>query len=392
MIRNISRLYLIRALFWMHFFTAVIVPFYTTWGGITLAQVFYLNAWFFFWNFVLEVPTGTIADVFGRKASLVAGSAVGFMACLVYSSRPGLPTFMLAEVLFAVAYTLHSGADEALAYDSLDAEGRTSEARHVFARMEAFKLGGIMASALIGGGIAAVFGLRNTMRAYAIPSLLALFVGLTLQEPPRTVSIERAKKPRYRDILRDGFRFFFKNRVLLILTADMAVTNAMAWSLIWTYQALLGRAGLAIPLFGTVHMAMCAGEIAFIRNLGWIEAKLGSKLRLLLAGTLVCGASFLVLGLTQSLPVVIIAIVLAASFGLPRLAIFSAYLNKHIPSDKRATVLSISSMLRTLAIVVINPISGRLAEKSLSLAMLVLGAGLIALPLLSRVEERHLED
>jgi len=38
-IRNIPRLYLIRALFWMHFFSAVIVPFYTTWGGITLAQV-----------------------------------------------------------------------------------------------------------------------------------------------------------------------------------------------------------------------------------------------------------------------------------------------------------------------------------------------------------------
>ena len=392
MIRNIPRLYLIRTLFWMHFFSAVIIPFYTGWGGITLAQVFYLNAWFFFWNFVLEVPTGTVADFFGRKVSLVAGSAVGLIACLVYASHPGLPTFMGAEVLFAIAYTLHSGADEALAYDSLAAEGRAAEARRVIARMEAFKLGGIMASALIGGAVAGLFGVRSTMRAYAIPSVLGILVALTLREPPLSAPAENREKCGYADILREGFRYFFRNRILLLLTADMALTNAVAWSLIWTYQALLGRAGLPIPAFGAVHMAMCAGQIAFLRNVDWIERKLGSKLRLLLAGSVVCGAAFILLGVNERLPIVIGGIIVAASFGLPRIAIFSAYLNNHIPSDKRATVLSISSMLRTLAIVVMNPISGRLAQRSLNLAMLTLGGALILLPLLSRVEERHLEE
>ncbi|HNQ17454.1 MAG TPA: hypothetical protein PKH60_05130, partial [Candidatus Woesebacteria bacterium] len=42
------------------FFTAVLVPFFTEWGGISLFQVQILQSWFMFWLFVLEVPTGAI--------------------------------------------------------------------------------------------------------------------------------------------------------------------------------------------------------------------------------------------------------------------------------------------------------------------------------------------
>lgn len=59
---NIWKLCVIRMLFWMFFFSAILVPFFTEWGKLTLSEIFILNAWFFFWNFVLEVPTGTVAD------------------------------------------------------------------------------------------------------------------------------------------------------------------------------------------------------------------------------------------------------------------------------------------------------------------------------------------
>ena len=84
---NVPKLYAIRLLFWMQFFAAVLVPFYTDWGGITLQQVFLLNAWFFLCNFLFEVPTGTVADFMGRKWSLALGSAVaivGVVLCMIF--------------------------------------------------------------------------------------------------------------------------------------------------------------------------------------------------------------------------------------------------------------------------------------------------------------------
>src|SRR5262245_10144409 len=154
----------------MHFFSAVLVPFYTDWGGITLHQVFLLNAWFFLCNFLLEVPTGTVADFLGRKWSLALGSAVAFLGVLLYASAPRIEVFVAAEAILAVAYTLHSGADEALAYDSLKADGRQSLAASVIGRMEAFKLGGIVTATILGGFIAGRFGLRAPMMTTAVPA------------------------------------------------------------------------------------------------------------------------------------------------------------------------------------------------------------------------------
>ena len=117
--RNPPLLIAFRACFWMHFLSAVIVPFYTQWGGLTLAQMMAMNAWFMAWNFALEVPTGAVADVFGRKWSMVLGALCAAVAALVYVATHSIGVFLAAEVLYAVAYTLVSGADDALAFHQL---------------------------------------------------------------------------------------------------------------------------------------------------------------------------------------------------------------------------------------------------------------------------------
>ncbi len=64
---NIWKLNGIRMLFWMHFFGPFLVHFLTQWGGLNLSQFFYLNAWFFFCNFLFDVPTGAVADFLGKR-------------------------------------------------------------------------------------------------------------------------------------------------------------------------------------------------------------------------------------------------------------------------------------------------------------------------------------
>jgi MFS family permease len=384
---NLPKLCAVRAFFWMHFFSAVIVPFYTRWGGITLAEVLFLNAWFMFWNFVLEVPTGSVADRFGRKNSLILGHVIGAAAALVYVSRPGFANFMIAEVLFAAAYTLHSGADEALAYDSLGESADTASAKKILSRMESFKLGGIIAATLTGGFIATRWGLQAPMAFYIVPSALGLLVCLSLKEPVLHTGTQR---PSYGRIVKEGTAYFLKHRILILLTAELALTHAMAWGLIWLFQPLLERAGLSIAWFGVVHAASCAGQIAVLSNATFFERLAGSRRRFLVAGSAVTGVSFLLLGFVHWLPGVIFFTVAGFSFGLSRAPIFNAYMHRFVPSEMRATVLSMTSMVRTFSIVVINPLIGLLAGRSLTLAMAVLGAGLLVLPFFSRLEEKHL--
>jgi len=86
---NISKIYLIRLFMWMHFVAAVLVPFYTNWCHITFAQIMILNAWFMLWNFLFEIPTGTVADFVNRKSSIALGLSATFnpFSCGYYLFR-----------------------------------------------------------------------------------------------------------------------------------------------------------------------------------------------------------------------------------------------------------------------------------------------------------------
>lgn len=226
------------------------------------------------------------------------------------------------------------------------------------------------------------------MLAYVAPAGAASLLALLLAEPPVRAAGE--PRPTYGRILVEGGRYFLAHRVLLLLTAELAVTNALAWGLIWLFQPLLARSGVPLAWFGLVHAAACLGQIAFLSRVEWVEARLGSKRRLLRLATAAGGVAFVTLALTRSTPLVIVAIVAGFTFTLPRVPIFGAYMNRHIASDKRATVLSVTSMCRTVAIVVVNPLIGLLADWSLSGTMALLGAGLVVQACLSRIEERHL--
>jgi len=389
---NIAKVYIIRLLSNMYFISAVLVPFYMGWGKIKFSQILFLNAWFMFWNFLLEIPTGTVADFLGRKVSMTAGCIVGAVGCITYVCYPHYAVFLLSEVIFAFSYTLLSGADEALMYDTLKMIRQTSMSKKIFSRMESFKLGGIVIGAAAGGFIAKEMGLRMPLFLMALPLSIGAVVAATLKEPVITEEKPPLLFSSYKAILVDGVRFFWRSKILKMLTLDMVVVNAIAWVIIWFYQALLKNAGIDIAYFGFVHAAISLFEILLLNNYIRLESILGSKKRLLYVGAAATGAAFIILGLTRWVPLVIAGILISGGFGLTRGPLFSSYINKYIPSDQRATILSTTSMFRTFSIVIVNSISGVLADKSIPQTLIILGVGVIIFASISRIREEHLLD
>ncbi len=379
---NLWKVGAVRALFWTHFISSVLIPFYRDWGGLSFAQILWVNAWFMVWNFLLEIPTGTIADRFGRKASLALGCFVGGFAALVYVSAPSLPRFLVAEVLFAASFTLLSGADEALIYDTLVELDRTEEANRLFARLANCQLGGIVVGALLGSVIMANLGLRAPLALQSLPMIAAGLLALSLVEPRRHSAEQR---PRFAEVLTVGVRTFFRSPPLIRLALHMVAFATLGWMIIWLYQPLLERAGIPLPWFGAVHTGMCLGQMLVLTQADRFERLLGSRRRLLLAAPLVAGFGYCLLAFTRSPAVVVVAILATAAFGLTRPPLFSGHLNRHIASHHRATVLSTVAMWRTLAVAIANPLVGTLADRSLGLVLALLGIAsfglLLALPL-----------
>ncbi|MBN2135113.1 MAG: MFS transporter [Acidobacteria bacterium] len=386
---NIWKMYFVRFFFWMHFVSAIIVPFYTKWGGVPFAYILFLNAWFMFCIFIFEIPTGTVADFWGRKQSITLAGLVGTIAFIVYGIYPSLLNFIAGEFLFAIAFTLTSGADEAMVYDSLIEIGEEKRSKKIFARMESSKMAGIFTGALMGSLLAKLIGLQMTWLLQAVPMSVCFFIAFTMYEPKEH---QKKKKDPYFKILKSGMAYFFKHKILILLASDMIVIAGLSYLIIWFYQALLGEVGVDIVYFGIVHSFMSLGQILIIENFIVLEKLFKSKRAVLFFSAFVAGAFYIVLGLVRFVPLVIGSILIVASFGLSREPLFANYMNKYIPSDKRATVLSTTSMMKTITIVFIYILAGFLSKWSYQKSMIVVGVIIVIFSFLSRIQEEHLID
>ena len=137
---------------------------------------------------------------------------------------------------------------------------------------------------------------------------------------------------------------------------------------------------------------MGLGQIALLSRVARVERAVGGKARLALVTALVPALAMLGLAATDRVAVSILLIVAAASAGLGRPPLFSGPINRRIPSERRATVLSAVSAARTLAVGLVYPAVGAMLDHSLVAALVFVGVLGLAAALLARAPVRLFEE
>jgi MFS family permease len=385
---NVRRIYVWKVLTSLHFFAGVLIPFFTQWGGISLRQVLWLQTWFMLWIVVLEVPTGAVADRYGRRTSLACATLCLISAVAYYVTHHGLAHFMVAEFLWACAAAFCSGADEALAYDSLKAEGAAGASKSALARLSTAEIFAIACAAPIGSFVASRFGLSAPLALSMIPFAIALPVALSLKEAPR----EHEERRGYRETLTRGAKYFLGHRILRALAFDSVTIWCFSFMIIWLYQPRLKELGVPLIWFGFVTTGMTLCQSAVLLRIESVERFFGGPRRYLTISALIPGLAYLALAFSPSPRLAVPLIVLISGFGLSRSAILNNYMHKHVDSSRRATVLSTAGMARQLFTAAMFPIVGWAAEKSLTWTFAGLGAAVLACLAASTVEDAHLLD
>ncbi|CAH1599169.1 putative transport protein [Vibrio owensii] len=128
-IRNVRCFLIFRSSYFARFYYPVFTLLYLDYG-LTLSQFAMLNVVWAATIVLAEVPSGAFADTLGRKRLVVLSSIVMFIEIAMIAFVPtGNPTFvfvvfLINRVLSGLAMALASGADEALAYDTLKEQGK----------------------------------------------------------------------------------------------------------------------------------------------------------------------------------------------------------------------------------------------------------------------------
>ncbi len=384
---NVRRMYLWQALTGLHFFAGILIPFFTDHGGITFSQVMWLQTWFVFWIFALEVPTGAVADYLGRKASLLCSCVFLVAAVLYYASFKGMGHFLFAEWLWAAALAFSSGADESMVYDSLKAAGLEDEAKSALGRLGSFQIGAIAVAAPLGSLMAASWGMRAPLLAGALPFTAAFLVALTLREPPGEVE----ERKRYWDVLTRGVRYFAGHASLRRLAWDVVSCWVFSFMVIWLYQPRLRELGFPLAWLGFVATGGTLLQVLILSDVARVERLCGGPRRYLLLSSLVPGVCFLALAFAPSPLWAAPLIILIMGVGLSRMHAASSHLNKHVGSSMRATVLSSVGMSRQLLTGLVYPLVGWGATRSIPSTFAALGAAALLCALLTPLRQSDLD-
>ena len=353
----------------LQFSSAVLVPFFTQWAHLSYTQMYLIQSWFLLWVFLLEVPTGVIADRFGKKTSLGLGALVGATGLLIYGLYPGFLPFLFAEFLVALSVTLMSGAYEALLYDLLDAGELSHESKKVFGRSHSFRMTGMLLAAPIGGYIAAHTTLNVPLLMEAVTALLAFVILLNISEPKkngRDIEVEH-----YLTIAKKGLSFLRSHATTRTIAFQMAIVGVAGYFVIWLYQPLLGSIGVPIEHYGWFNVLLVGTQIIIASNFGRIEKLFPSLQNYITFTVLLVLIGFVLSAQAPSLISILVFVTLTGGFALTHEKYMSAHINQWIPTEQRATVLSFVNMLQKIFIVVINPLVGMSIDYSLKLGLFI---------------------
>jgi MFS family permease len=364
---NIPRLYVIKIAKWFNMVMPVVVLFYQN-NGLNMQQIFELKAIYSVAIVAMEVPSGWMADIWGRKKTLLAGAIFGSAGFLIYSLSFGFWAFAIAEVVLGFGHSCVSGADSAMLYDSLKADGKTGQYTKAEGRVTSV---GNFSEALAGvaGGLAASLSLRLPFYFQFAIAFMAVPAALTLAEPKihsgtHLVSI--------RKFIGSLGRMFMNNLDLRISLLLSAVTGTATLTFAWLVQPYFLAIGLPVEWFGIFWTALNLA-VGFSSALAHrFEGKLENRFTLP-AIILLVGGGYFLSGITVSWWGLSFLFLFYIIRGLAT-PILKSNINHYTESHVRATILSVRDFLIRLFFAAIGPLLGWTTDNiSLNKAFLLAG-------------------
>ncbi|MGH7674202.1 MAG: MFS transporter, partial [Gemmatimonadales bacterium] len=332
-------------------------------AGLDILQVMLTNAAFTLGMMVFEIPTGVVADTLGRRISLLCCLATLFVSTLLYVTIAwqgwGFWPFMWASAFLGLGYTFYTGAVDAWLVDALKATGSTEPLEPVFAKGQ-MMFGAAMLVGTIGGGLLGQIhlSLPYVVRAAAILPLFAL-AWLRMHDlgyTPRALALTRVPA-EMRRVFVDGLRYGLSHGVVRPVMLASLVNMSFLIFGFYSWQRyfldLLGRE--LVWLSGVIAALTALSTIAGNALVGRLTARGPSRSGVLMAS--VAGQAVLIvaagaLGLAGGSSWRFYAVVaLYLGYGVAlgvAMPVKQAYLNDHIPSAQRATIISLDSFFANL--------------------------------------------
>lgn len=294
--------------------------------------------------FLLEIPSGIVADRWSRKGVLIVSALAFIAASLLLGLSDSILEYTLATILFGAHFALLSGTYDSIIYDTLLEEtGKRDNYEKYYGYSVLAASAGLVISSLLGGIVASGYGLPAAY-LWSIPGGIAtiyclfLFREPTLHQEVVDAQLTRHIKDTFKIVLRKGS---FAWLLLAIVSFSLVLQFLLDVDQLWPLA-------LALPLilYGPLNALLLLGY-----GIGAPLAAKLSKSNLLLAASCVLSIIFTILLTVANMPVIAVAQVGGICVASALITLLSGKLHDTLPSRLRSGSSSAVSTLRTLVFI-----------------------------------------
>jgi len=320
------------------FFLPIQVIFFKE-NNLNMTEIFILMSLASLIITLFEIPTGAIADYFGKKISIISGLLSQSIACFIFFAGSNFWYFLIAYFFWAVGSTLMSGVDVALLFDILHTNKKTELFKKISATSRILALISTSIGAVI-GGIIASYSLAATYFITGVAMFLCVVVVLSIKHK----EINNKKEKKYFKIISDTFKIIKKNKVLLFLFIYSGIFITVIKLIRPSSQLYFELSGLPIGFFGVAMAYLFLIRAVAARKIDLFEKIFKNKIYWVMS--LIMVSSLLIISFFAfKLGFLILGLVF---IGMPIINTLIDHDALSItPKDKHATILSFKNQFFT---------------------------------------------
>jgi len=325
--------------------------------GLSLFEIGIMESIFHITSFTMEIPTGMIADLYGRKFSRLLGRLATVLAFLIMLFSHSTILFALSFIIQALGYNLESGAGEALIYDSIKEIGEEGKYIKVKGKTEVFFQIASVFSLLLGGYLGTL-DYRYVYITAIIFSSIAFFEALTFKEP--TIGkVKHLDSPisTFKNQLKESLDALKMDKRIIFLIIAAEIFATFVTTEFFYIQNLLKSQGQSEFQIGLLLSSSSLAAALVAVHTYKLEVRFKFKKLLI-----ILSASGITAFWGMTTPLIVPSFILITVVESIMFIVMGNYINKLIKSEQRATLLSLQSMAFSLFMIVIFPIVGGLGD------------------------------
>jgi len=340
----------------------------------------------------LELPTGIIADLYGRRLSMVLSMVSYLSSFIVFYFFPSFYVYMIAMIAFAFGEAFRTGTHKAMILEYLRINGMTDIKVHYYGATRAASQLGSAVNALIAAFLVFYSGSYKIVFLASVLPYAANLVNLMLYPKELDGELRSGEK---RETIK-AFLGIFRSGDALKGVLNSSLYDAFFKVVKEYLQPILKALAFGLPIMiafsaeqrtsvivGVVYFVIYIATSYASKNAGRLSGKFGNEARAL-NYTYIFGAVLIIFsGIFQIFALQVLAVLtffflfILENFRRP---INISYISDNIDHKTMASGLSVESQLKTLLMAIFAPLIGFMADKlGVGSAITIAGAAMLCL-------------